>query len=332
LVWLKGWTPLGRIMDPRLPPKRPRGGGLWRCTPGRACVIGYATVTLGLLGAGMSFTGNPLSLRTSRSVGNRAAERQLNTRTWPADHYVNASAGRTWGSTALAWQCFGSALLLWGCRTQSKRAAARPAARCSFGGSTLVCVDAKGMAPPPQTSPEGLVATPTISVAEPLLDLLATSTQPAQTAPPLHLPKADAGMATHQGLYEPAGPTAAHGPKRCGRAALLAGGARFARRRHASRRNSSGRSRGAARAAHRTVGARLQPAWDHPEQRTAFDPSRLRTKLQDGLRVLVHMSSEHVREAKAASMSAGLCDEMNVVLVEQKEDCRCLFKCRSNRC
>jgi len=97
---------------------------------------------------------------------------------------------------------------------------------------------------------------------------------------------------------------------RAGRA-LLAGGARRARR-HSSPRRAA---RNSERTARRAVGAWLRPT-PTPQQRfvPSYDASRLRTKLQVGLRLLTHIRLERSRETKTPSTSVS-CSEQSGLCV-----------------
>mmetsp|Transcript_66703 Transcript_66703/g.195063 ORF Transcript_66703/g.195063 Transcript_66703/m.195063 type:complete len:213 (+) Transcript_66703:558-1196(+) len=92
--------------------------------------------------------------------------------------------------------------------------------------------------------------------------------------------------------------------------ALLAGGARRARG-YSSPRKAA---RHSARTARRATGARLRPS-PAPQQRLApsYDASRLRTKLQLGLRLTMRTHSEKSREAKTSSMSMGVSDRSGLL-------------------
>jgi len=302
----------GRSMAPR----RPRGATL-RFAPGLVCALACAAAALGLLVVGPSFTGGPLPLQAGCSAAPRGTAKHLAAEPRPSRCHASASAQSTWGSTALAWQCLGSALLLWSCRKASAPAGTRPAARWSLGHGAPVYVGLKTVATPPQTPSEGDAVASTASPRELSQDCPA---QPVETLVSLDsAPTSDTVAAPCQGLSEAARATRSCRPAQHAKPARLAGGMRVQWSRH---RNASRPPRSAARASRRSVGARLRPASEHPEPQVAFDPSRQRTKIQDGLRVLGHMNSENAREGKMASITLGLTDESDVVMAEQRQHSR----------
>lgn len=99
--------------------------------------------------------------------------------------------------------------------------------------------------------------------------------------------------------------------------ALLVGGARRACRRSSTRRAA----RHTARTARRAVGAWLRPT-PPPQQPLvpSYDASRLRTKLQVGLRLVTHTRSERSRETRTPSMSMGFGGDNSAVLLATNFD------------
>lgn len=99
------------------------------------------------------------------------------------------------------------------------------------------------------------------------------------------------------------------GPRLRGRPARLAGSSRH------SRSRSTRSSQASARAARRSVGARLQPAPARtPAVKPSFDASRQRTKIQVGLRAVQRAPSCSARESQTPSTSHGLNDQSGVLV------------------
>jgi len=106
----------------------------------------------------------------------------------------------------------------------------------------------------------------------------------------------------------------ARSAKRAG-PALFAGGMRHTRPRRAHRSATPGAASRATRAARRSMGARLQPAYQYPPVATpSFDPSRLRSKVQAGLRVMQHMPAKRPREFQTPSTSNGVSDQAGAIV------------------
>jgi len=100
------------------------------------------------------------------------------------------------------------------------------------------------------------------------------------------------------GTFTPRAPRALPKP------ALLAGNSR-----HASPRRPRCAPTGPTRAERRSIGARVQPAVEPPMTKLSYDPSRLRTVLQVGLRAENQRRCARPREFKAPSVGSGLNDQ-----------------------
>lgn len=157
-----------------------------------------------------------------------------------------------------------------------------------------------------------------------LLDLSIAASTPTPPPPLSNLQEAGLQWARPQHTVSSAyAPVAFDQPgspsrKRCGMPARLVGGARKVQARRALRAGPPGRGSAGARAARRSAGARLSPAAAEPRQRVlapAFDASRLRTSIQDGLRTASRIRSERGREAKGSAPSTGLCEAAEVLFM-----------------
>jgi len=116
-------------------------------------------------------------------------------------------------------------------------------------------------------------------------------------------------------------PAASH---RRAKAAIRVGGSRRSRPWRARHRSPSGSMR-SGRAARRSLGARLQSGSELPRAlKASYDPSRLRTKVQVGLRVERQKAhSEHHREIRTPSTMRGLSVQSDVLLASCSKSIRC---------
>lgn len=160
--------------------------------------------------------------------------------------------------------------------------------------------------PSPLVSKTRILAPPSRSAA--------AAPQPAAALPEELFPQAarpeqSASAPTAAGPSARAAPPAA--PAWRSRPARLAAGARKAEARHAS---SGAARRGQARTARRSVGAQLQPAPEWPPVGApAYDPSRLRTKMQVALRFKKPARSARSRELDTPSACTGLTEKSSVL-------------------
>jgi len=286
-----------------------------RRLPDLRCLAAGAAVSLLLLRASTAFLAGPVQGNVAGN-GVPLRERQPLSARPSGPPWGTALHAQPSKSVAAPWTCLGAALLLAAC---ARRALPRCGSAHAARGHRVVACQAlrqEILAPAPApTVPDAYVApavaakpAPPVALSAPQ-PLLSESIAQSQVEPALK-----AVSTVLDTLQDGFKPTLEPKARLRLRPALFVGGIRHACLRHASRAPQA-KAASRARAARRAVGARLQhssaPA---PVQTLAYDPSRVRTKVQVGLRFMVHVTPEGTRDFKTPSTSASLSNRSGVLL------------------